>query len=124
MSPAKEEEIKISVAAHLGKPSGLFERRIVNKKDIENANEKNFMIKIDNGKMLELCGMSKVKYADVMSGGKGFTMVLLLTGRRDEGIGSPFLVFKNKTVTTQFVEFQMICLASRTAKVLRGRLTR
>lgn len=96
MSPAKENEIEIQVAAHLGALSSLLTRGVVDENDLENADETHFVINVDNGRTLGFCGSSDVKYADVVSGGEGFTMMVRLTGGRDARIANPFLVFTNK----------------------------
>lgn len=36
-----------------------------------------------------------MKYADVYSGGEGFTMVVRMTGGRDERTAAPFMIFNN-----------------------------
>lgn len=96
MSPRKEEEIELTVAAHLGTMSGLFEGHRLDEDDIENADETHFVINVDNGRTLGFCGTSEVKYADVVSGGEGFTMIVRLSGGRDSKVEAPFIVFKNK----------------------------
>lgn len=96
MSPAKEEEVEIEVAAHLGNISGLFAANKLEENDVENADETHFVINVDNGRTLGFCGSSEVKYADVVSGGDGFTMLVRLSGGRDSRIEYPFIVFRNK----------------------------
>ena len=96
MSPRKEEKIELTVAAHLGRMSGLFESHIIDENNIENADETHFVINVDNSRTLGFCGTSEVMYADVVSGGEGFTMIVRLSGGRDSKVEAPFLVFKNK----------------------------
>lgn len=95
-SPQKEKEIEISVAVHLGTVSGLMTACKLDENDIENADETHFIINVDNGRTLGFCGDKEVKYADVVSGGEGFTMVVRISGGRDSRVEAPFLVFKNK----------------------------
>lgn len=96
MSHRKEEEIKLTIAAHLGTMSELFEGHRIEEKDIENANETHFLINVEDGKTLDFCGISEVKYADVGSGDEGFTVIERLSSGRDSKMEAPFNVFKNK----------------------------
>lgn len=50
---------------------------------------------MDIGRTLGFCGGTEVKNEYVFSGVEGFTMVLMLTGCRNEIISPPFIVFKN-----------------------------
>lgn len=94
-SPAKEEDIEVSVAIHLGTVSGLMGSGEMDENNVENADETHFVINVDNGRTLGFCGDTEVKYADVVSGGEGYTMLVRLTGGRDARIAAPFMVFKN-----------------------------
>lgn len=94
-SPAKEEELEASVAHHLGTVSGLLSAVKMDENDVENADETHFIINVDNGRTPGFSGDKEVKYADVVSGGEGFTMVVRLTGGRDARIAAPFMIFKN-----------------------------
>ena len=58
MSPPKEEDLGLSVAIHLDLFSGLFISRKLDKNDVENADEKHFTLKIDNGRTLGFFGAS------------------------------------------------------------------
>lgn len=51
---------------------------------------------MDNGHTLGFKGDMEVKYADVVSGGDGMTMVVRLSGGRDAQIDPPFMVFTNR----------------------------
>lgn len=93
---AKVLEIENTVAAHLGRISELFATNQIDENDVENADETSFAINFDNGKTLGFCGAAEVKYADVVSGGEGFTMLVRLSGGRDDKIEPSFVVFKNK----------------------------
>lgn len=96
MSPAKEMEIEIAVASHLGTMCGLLTSGKVDESNLENADETHFIINVDNGKTLGFSGCDDVKYADVVSGGEGFTMVVRLSGGKQARVEPPFLVFVNK----------------------------
>lgn len=50
---------------------------------------------MDNGKTLGFRGDNDVKYADVVSGGMGMTMVVRLTGGPGSTICPPFMIFQN-----------------------------
>ena len=50
---------------------------------------------MDNGKTLGFRGDNDVKYADVVSGGMGMTMVVRLIGGPGSIICSPFMIFQN-----------------------------
>lgn len=95
VSPTKQNDIEISVAAHLGCVSALFDSNRMDENYVENCDETHFMINLDNGHTLGFSGEKEVKYADVVSGGEGFTMVVRLTGGRDARVAPPFMVFKN-----------------------------
>lgn len=51
---------------------------------------------MDNGGPLRFSGENDMKYADVVLGGEGMTMIVRITGRRDSKTAPPFMVFKNK----------------------------
>eukprot|EP00171_Calliarthron_tuberculosum_P022372 IDg22372t1 len=94
-SPAKELFIEKEVAFHLGVLARQFRNKELDEIDVENADETHFVINIDNGRTLGFSGESEVKYADVVSGGEGMTMVVRISGGRDAIIEAPFMVFKN-----------------------------
>ena len=68
-SPAKQLEIEMNVAVHLGTVSGLFYSGYMDEDSVENADETHFMINVDNGHTLGFSGDKEVKYADLRSGG-------------------------------------------------------
>ncbi len=47
---------------------------------IENIDETHFVISMDNGRTLGFAGDDNEKYADVVIGGEGITMIVPLTG--------------------------------------------
>ena len=55
------------------------------------------MINMDNGRTLSFSGESEVKYADVVSGGEGVTIMVRLSGGRDARVQNTFMVFKNSS---------------------------
>lgn len=96
MSPQKELEIEIDVSRHLGKLKRMLSSGEVDENNIGNADETHFVVNMDNGRTLGFAGSSDVKYADVVSGGEGMTMLVRLSGGRDARIEPPFMVFMNK----------------------------
>lgn len=96
LSPAKELQIERDVARHLGILCRILRNKVVDENDIENADETHFMIDMDNGTTLGFAGDVEVKYADVVSGGEGMTMLVRLSGGRDARIEPVFMIFKNK----------------------------
>ena len=95
VSPAKRELIEREVAIHLGQISREFQSKTLNEDDVMNADETHFVINMHNHKTLCNRGDEEVKYADVVSGDEGMTMLVLLTGGRNSTIQPPFMTFKN-----------------------------
>ncbi len=56
-----------------------------------------FVINMDNGSTLGFAGDDNVKYADVVIGGEGITMIGRLTGRKRAQNETPFLIFINRS---------------------------
>eukprot|EP00171_Calliarthron_tuberculosum_P003520 IDg3520t1 len=52
----------------------------IDENDLGNADETHFLFNVDNGRTLGFAGQSEVKYADVVSGGEGMTMLVRLSG--------------------------------------------
>lgn len=95
VSPAKLEFIEKTVAFHLGQIKREFAAGTLQEDMIENVDETHFLINMDNGRTLGFAGDEKVKYADVVSGSEGITMIIRITGGKNAYIEPPFLVFKN-----------------------------
>ena len=94
-SPQKEARIEMSVAYHMsdlhrGFKSGELREELICKMD-----ETHFVINFENGRSLGLCGYENVKYADVVSGGEGMTIIVHLRVNASSRIGTPKLIFKN-----------------------------
>ena len=53
------------------------------------------MINYDNGRTLGFRRDTGVKYADVVSGGIGMTMMVYITGGSRAPIGAPMMIFQN-----------------------------
>ena len=80
----------------MGELSKGFESGELNEDLIENVDETHFIINMDNGRTLRFRGDGGAKYADVVSGGIGITMVVHLSGGQNVVIHDPFLIFQNK----------------------------
>ncbi|KAL2643484.1 hypothetical protein R1flu_011071 [Riccia fluitans] len=93
------EFIERGVAYHMGELQRGFSSGVLDENLIENMDNMHFMINMDNGKTLGFRGNEEVKYADVISGGVGMTMVVKITGGPNAKIGVPFMIFKNKDET-------------------------
>ena len=61
---------------------------------MEHADETHFIFNMDNGRNIGMRGPEHVKYADVVSGDEGITMMVRISGGNAR-IETPFLVFKN-----------------------------
>ncbi|KAE9165728.1 hypothetical protein PF005_g29485, partial [Phytophthora fragariae] len=96
VSEAKQREIEQAVASHLGKMKRGFEDGSLNEDTVENIDETHFVIDFDIGKTLGFVGEKKVKYADVVSGGEGMTMVVRISGGPGARILPPTMIFMNK----------------------------
>jgi hypothetical protein len=59
--------------------------------------ETHFVINVDNGRTLGVRGDDDVKYADVVSGGEGMTMMVRITGGPSALIQAPMMIFTNKS---------------------------
>lgn len=94
-SPKKEEELELSVAVHLGTLCGMFSNGLC-EDDVGNADETHFILNMDNGRTLGFACETEVRYADVVSGGEAFTMMVRLSGGVHGRIEPPFIVFMNK----------------------------
>jgi hypothetical protein len=74
---------------------GEFDAGILDENLVENVDETHFIINVDNGRTLGFRGDNDVKYADVVSGGVGMTMVVRLTGGVGSRICPPMMIFQN-----------------------------
>ena len=69
----------------------MFESGEIDEQDVD---ETHFTINMDEGTTFGFCGEVEVKYADVVSGGEGITILVRLIGGRDARIEALFLIFK------------------------------
>ena len=79
-SPAKKIYIEKTVAFHLGSAKRVFDSGSRQDDMVENADGTPFVFNIRNGRTVGFRGQESVKYADIVSGGEGITMMVRLTG--------------------------------------------
>ncbi|RAW43028.1 hypothetical protein PC110_g743 [Phytophthora cactorum] len=96
MQPEKEEEIKRSVAEHLGKLKRAFESGKLEENTVFNMDEAHFDINMDNHMTLGFRGDKVVRYHDVVSGGEGMTLVLKIRGGPSARIDPAMMIFQNQ----------------------------
>ena len=102
LSPAKTEFIEKSVAYHLGCVKRKFDSGELDENLVENIDQIHFIINMDNGKSLGFIGDDSVKYADVVSGGDGVTMIVRITGRGKRFIGSSVHDFQRQELQISY----------------------
>ena len=96
VSPEKQAQIERDVAFHLGALSRQFASGVLDENNIGNADETHFPITVDNHRTLGRCGENEVKYADVVSGSEGVTMMVRISEGSDAIFENAFLAFQNK----------------------------
>lgn len=96
VSPAKREYLAKTIAFHLGVVSRLFQSGALDENCVENIDETHFVVNMDNGRTLGFVGDDCTRYAEVVSGGDGMTMIVRITGGEHALIEVPFMVFTNK----------------------------
>lgn len=95
VSPAKRELIDRQVAFHLGQLSRDLRSGSLREEDIYNSDETHFVVHLHSNRTLARRGENEVKYADVVSGDDGMTMMVTLGGGRDGTMPVPLMIFKN-----------------------------
>ena len=95
-SPEKELHVQKTIAFHLGELHRGFASGDIDENLIENMDETHFVVNVDNGRTLGVRGDNDVKYADVVSGGEGMTMMVPITGGAASLIQAPMIIFMNK----------------------------
>ena len=95
-SPEKELHVRKTIAFHLGELNRGFASGDLDENLIENMDETHFVVNMDNGRTLGVRGDNDVKYADVVSGGEGMTMMVRITGGAASLIQAPMMIFTNK----------------------------
>ena len=86
----------MSVAYHMGELKRGFRSGDLDENLVENMDETHFIVNVDNGRTLGFRGDENVKYADVVCGGEGMTMMVRITGGVSSRICSPMMIFQNK----------------------------
>ena len=87
--------------------SRQFTSGAIDENDIDNADETHFLINLNNNRMLGMCGDAEVKYADVVSGSEGMTMMVRISGGQDVIIEAAFLLFQTGTDAIRYKVFLM-----------------
>ncbi|KAL0222107.1 hypothetical protein RCL1_001961 [Eukaryota sp. TZLM3-RCL] len=95
-SAEKKVFIERQVAYHLGQMKDQFQQETIEEGMICNFDETHFVFNMDNGKTLGFTGDTEVRYADVVAGGEGLTMIVKITGGANAKVDVPMLVFMNK----------------------------
>lgn len=95
VSPAKTEFIERSISYHMGVLARGFRSGLLDENLQENIDETHFIVNMDNKRTLGFRGDQHVKYADMVLGGVGITMVVKVTGGVHGKIGIPLLIFQN-----------------------------
>ena len=85
----------MSVAYHMHELHRGFKSGELCEEMIYNMDENQFIINFDNGRTLGFRGDENVKYANLVSGGEGMTMIVHVTCGTSPRIGTPILIFQN-----------------------------
>lgn len=95
-SEKKIEMVHREVAFHLGGLKRDFDSGTIVEGVVYNADETHFVVDLNDGRTLAMKGDKDVKFADVVSGDVGMTMMVLLGGGATAHLGLPFMIFQNK----------------------------
>jgi hypothetical protein len=95
LSPTHQQHIDKQIAFHLGQLAREFRAGTLDENLVENINETHCKVNLDNSKTQGFRGDNDVKYADVVSGGMGMTLMIQLTGRPHVRICNPCVIFQN-----------------------------
>jgi hypothetical protein len=96
LSSERQIHLEMEISHHLGMVGREFQSGLIDEEMVENLDETHFVINMDNGKTLGFRGDNDFKYADVVSGGMGMTMVVRLTGGPYADICTPLMIFQNQ----------------------------
>lgn len=89
-----------------------------------NDEKTHFIINVGNGKKPTFTGCNNVKYAKVVSGGDGFTMMVIISGGRNARIEPRFPFLRTKTETMQSAGCQTLWIPSLNALARKDGWTR
>lgn len=81
------------MASHLGTLCALHVYGITDGKEVGYVDGTYFVFIFDNGQTICFSGEHKVKYADVIIGGEGFTILVRVSGGQDSRIETPIFLF-------------------------------
>ncbi|KAH9530592.1 hypothetical protein CY35_20G010900 [Sphagnum magellanicum] len=95
LSPTRQQHIDKQIAFHLGQLAREFRASTFDENLVENIDETHCKVNLDNDKTLGFRGDNDVKYADVVSGGMGMTLMIRLTGGPHARIYNPCVIFQN-----------------------------
>lgn len=96
VSDKQNRIIEQRVAYFLGNMARQISSGSLQDRNVENYDETHFVMSMDNSKCLDFCGDTKLRYADVTSGGEGMTIVVPISGGSEEKVENPFILFQNK----------------------------
>lgn len=95
-SDKKIELIEREVAHHLGSMMREFQSGELDECVVFNADETHFVVDLNDGRTLAMKGDTDVKFADVVSGDVGMTMMVMLGGGSRSHLEVPFMIFQNE----------------------------
>lgn len=114
ISPTKREIINCQVVYNLGQLSRDFNPGRLREEEICHGDETNVVINLNTNNTLAFRGDGKVKYADVVIGEEGITLMVTLSGGTNVRMETSFMIFKNATslphlemLTTTFLEYRI-----------------
>lgn len=97
LSPCSQkiEMVEREVAYHLGCLKRDLESGRLDENFMFNADETHFVVDLNDGRTLAMKGDTNVKFADVVSGDVGMTMMVMLGGGCHAYLGVAFMIFQN-----------------------------
>ncbi|OWZ03588.1 hypothetical protein PHMEG_00024654 [Phytophthora megakarya] len=94
VSPEKQASIE-RVAKHLANLQRGFEPGEYDEDTVENIEETHFVVDFNNNKTLGFKREENIKYADVVSGGEGMTMLVRISSGASGHIHPPMMILHN-----------------------------
>lgn len=95
LSLAKGKIISCQVAFHLGQLSRDFSSGRHHEEDMLNSDETLFVIHLHTKNFLSYRGQQEIKYAEIVSGIDGITLLVTLSGGSDAKMEPSFMILKN-----------------------------
>ena len=93
VSAGKQRDIEKGVAYHLGCVKQLFGSGDLDENLVKNIDENNFLVNMDNRITITKKASKNFKYANVVSGGEGMTLVAIITRGSNSKIHSYMMIF-------------------------------